>query len=199
MAREMAPLLNSTSNILDVGCGNGYIAHHLKALLNCSVTGIDVLKTSAAGLAYIPYDGRHFPIEDDSIDAILLCYVLHHARDLNLVISEIRRVLKTGGKVVIYEDTPRLKWDRAVCWLHNLQWKAKTGNCSFYREHEWRRIFNGAGFEVVQQRTLSRWRNLAHPVSRTFFVLRNSSPLQTPLPVRRSLEMAVLDEAYSVS
>jgi len=199
MAREIAPLLASTSTILDVGCGNGYIAHHLKALLNCSVTGIDVVQTSAAGIPYIPYDGRHFPIKDESIDAMLLCYVLHHARDLNLVISEMRRVLKVGGTVVIYEDTPRLKWDRVVCWFHNLQWKSKTGNCSFHREHEWRRIFTVAGFEVVQQRTLSRWRNLAHPVSRTFFVLKNNDASESSVSVRSNVGLAALDEAYGVS
>ncbi|MFN2414896.1 MAG: AAA family ATPase, partial [Pyrinomonadaceae bacterium] len=35
-----------------------------------------------------------------------------------------------------------------------------------------RRVFESAGFEVVSERTLSRWRNFAHPVRRTLFVLR---------------------------
>jgi ubiquinone/menaquinone biosynthesis C-methylase UbiE len=197
MAREIAPLLTSTTNILDVACGNGYIAHHLKALLNCSIIGIDVLQASASGIRYLPYDGRYFPIKDESIDAILLCYVLHHAQELDLVISEMRRVLRVGGTVVVYEDTPRLKWDRALCWLHNLQWRSRTGNCSFHREHEWQRIFTVAGFAVVQQRTLSRWRNFGHPVSRTFFVLKNSRDSHASVLVRRNADLAVLEEIWA--
>jgi ubiquinone/menaquinone biosynthesis C-methylase UbiE len=198
MAREIAPLLTSTRNILDVGCGNGYIAHHLKALLDCRITGIDVIPASAASIRYLPYDGRHFPVMDESVDAILLCYVLHHAQDLNLVISEMRRVLRIGGTIVVYEDTPRLKWDRAVCWLHNLQWKSRTGKCSFHREDEWQTIFTKSGFNVVQQKTLSRWRNLAHPVSRTFFVLKNCETSHSTVLVRRNTELAVLERVYGV-
>jgi hypothetical protein len=40
-------------------------------------------------------------------------------------------------------------------------------------EHDWRRTFSLAGFEIVKERQLSRWRNLAHPVSRRFFVIKN--------------------------
>jgi len=34
-------------------------------------------------------------------------------------------------------------------------------------------MFSLAGFEIVKERPLSRWRNLAHPVSRRFFVIKN--------------------------
>ena len=197
MALEIAPMLSSNANVLDVGCGNGFIAHHLKGLLECKVTGIDVVERTAANIEYVPYDGRHFPIRDQSVDAILLCYVLHHAQNLNLVLNEIRRVLRVGGTVVIYEDTPKLQWDRAVCWIHNLQWKGRTGDCSFHLDHEWEQIFTTAGFEVVQQKRLSRWRNFAHPVSRTFFVLKSSIASQQLPMERHNPELAVLDEAYA--
>ena len=46
-------------------------------------------------------------------------------------------------------------------------------------EHDWRRTFSLAGFEIVKERALSRWRNLAHPVARRFFVLQANSNSQT--------------------
>src|ERR1051325_7178692 len=49
----------------------------------------------------------------------------------------------------------------------------RTGPCTFQGEHGWRRMFSLAGFEIVKERPLSRWRNLAHPVSRRFFVIKN--------------------------
>jgi hypothetical protein len=38
-------------------------------------------------------------------------------------------------------------------------------------------MFSLAGFEVVKERALSRWRNVAHPVARRFFVIRANSLL----------------------
>src|SRR5215204_1824675 len=45
MALELARVLPRAGRVLDVGCGGGYIAHHLSALLGAPVSGIDVRKT----------------------------------------------------------------------------------------------------------------------------------------------------------
>src|SRR5262249_13488426 len=172
MALEVARVLPHGADVLDVGCGNGFIAHHLTGLLGKPVTGLDVDDYTAVQIKYLPYDGRHFPVRDQSFDAVLLCYVLHHAHDARLVLNEVSRVLRDGGLAIIYEDIPTLWWDRLVCWTHNRQWRGRTGPCKFQAEQGWRRMFSLAGFEIVKERQLSRWRNLAHPVSRRFFVIR---------------------------
>jgi len=43
-------------------------------------------------------------------------------------------------------------------------------------------IFSLSGFEVVKERPLSRWRNLAHPVSRRLFVIKAVSHAKTQRP-----------------
>jgi SAM-dependent methyltransferase len=172
MALEVAHVLPPRADILDVGCGNGFIAHHLRGMLGTTVVGLDVGDSPDARINYLPYDGRHFPVKDQSFDAVLLCYVLHHAHDPRLVLNEVSRVLREGGVAIIYEDIPMLWWDRMVCWAHDRQWRGRTGPCTFQMEYEWRRMFNLAGFEIVKERALSRWRNVAHPVARRFFVLR---------------------------
>ena len=73
MALEVASVLPPQANVLDVGCGNGFIAHHLQGLLGTPVVGLDVGKDTAARINYLPYDGRHFPVKDESFDAVLLC------------------------------------------------------------------------------------------------------------------------------
>ena len=171
MALEIARVIPRGSQVLDVGCGNGFIAHHLSAMLGASVVGIDFGKNSDAPIDYRRYDGTRFPAPDNSFDAVLLCYVLHHAQDVSVVLNEMRRVLREGGLAVIYEDLPQTWWDKGVCWFHNQQWRERTGPCTFCREHEWRALFRSFGFEIVNERGLSRWRNITHPVSRKFFVL----------------------------
>jgi SAM-dependent methyltransferase len=172
MALEVARLLPKHSQILDVGCGNGFITHHLSAMVGTSAIGIDLDATTDAAIDYRQFDGRQFPVGNDSVDAVLLCYVLHHAQDIRVVMSELRRVLRESGMAIIYEDIPDCWWDRVVCWTHNLKWRRRTGPCTFRCVSEWRCVFESAGFEIVRERRLSRWRNLAHPVSRRLYMLK---------------------------
>ena len=172
MAREIARVVPPNSRVLDVGCGSGFIAHHLSAMLGTKVLGIDLATHTEAAIDYRQFDGRHFPVADASVDAVLLCYVLHHAQELGVVLAELRRVLSAGGRAVVYEDIPAAWWDRAVCWTHDLKWRRRTGPCTFHSNAEWSALFRSAGFAVVTQRSLSHWRNFTHPVERSFFVIK---------------------------
>src|SRR5437899_7920639 len=67
MALEIARLVPRGSEILDVGCGNGFIAHHLSAMLSTMVVGIDLGNSVEAPIDYRPYDGVHFPLPDNSV------------------------------------------------------------------------------------------------------------------------------------
>src|SRR6266704_6093633 len=102
MALEIARIIPRGSEVLDVGCGNGFIAHHLSAMLGTRVVGIDLGNSAEAPIDYCRYDGWHFPLPNDSVDAVLLCYVLHHAQDIHSILGEMRRVLRDGGFALIY-------------------------------------------------------------------------------------------------
>jgi ubiquinone/menaquinone biosynthesis C-methylase UbiE len=172
MALEVARLVPAASRVLDVGCGNGFIAHHLTAMLGVPVVGIDLAARAGAPIEYLRYDGKHLPIANQCFDTVLLCYVLHHAQNFGLLMREVRRVLRRGGLVLVYEDIPCCWLDRVVCWIHNRQWQNRTGPCTFRLASVWRTLFSSAGFEIVAERPLSRWRNLTHPVCRSSYVLK---------------------------
>jgi ubiquinone/menaquinone biosynthesis C-methylase UbiE len=174
MALEIARVVPRGSEVLDVGCGNGYIAHHLSALLGRAVTGIDVADSTEAPIDYRQYDGREFPAANASFDAVVLAYVLHHAQDVRAMLNEMKRALRPGGVAIIYEDIPETLWDRFICWTHNLKWRKRTGTCTFRSESEWRAVFEVSGFEVIHDRQLSRLRNLMHPVCRRFYLLERT-------------------------
>jgi len=171
MALEIARVIPRGSQVLDVGCGNGYIAHHLSAMLGTSVNGIDVADSTDAPIEYRQYNGREFPAADASFDAVVSAYVLHHAQDVRAVLNEMKRVLRPGGVAIIYEDIPATAWDGFICWTHDLKWRKRTGACTFRDEEEWRALFTQFDFHVINQRRLSRGRNLTHPVARQFFEL----------------------------
>jgi ubiquinone/menaquinone biosynthesis C-methylase UbiE len=189
MALEIARAVPHGSEILDVGCGNGFIAHHLSAMLGTSAAGIDLNTSADAPIDYRRYDGARLPAPDKSFDAVLLCYVLHHTKDVSVVMKEVRRVLRDGALVVIYEDIPETWWDKGVCWIHNRQWRGRTGPCTFRNEHEWRSLLKSFEFEMIDERELSRWRNLSHPVRRRFYVLKQS-------PISSGLHAGFLDQRF---
>jgi ubiquinone/menaquinone biosynthesis C-methylase UbiE len=172
MALEIARIVPKGSAVLDVGCGNGFIAHHLSAMLGTEVFGIDVMNTTEAPIDYRRYDGRQLPVEENSVDVVLLCYVLHHAQDARMMLREVHRALRKDGLAIIYEDIPLTGWDKAVCWIHNRTWQRRSGPCTFLTDPEWRGLISASGFELLQQRGLSRSRNFTHLVSRSLYVIR---------------------------
>ncbi|MCA9666878.1 MAG: class I SAM-dependent methyltransferase [Myxococcales bacterium] len=174
MAREIAPYLAPQGRVLDVGCGNGFIAYHLRALLGADVCGVDVLPGATAPITYSRFDGHELDFVDDSFDAVLLCYVLHHAEDPARLLGEARRVLREGGRVVVYEDVPVTSFDRLMCLRHDAAWRGRSaadgGACTFQQPSAWRGLGEALGFDVIAARQLSRLRDIGHPVRRAFYV-----------------------------
>src|SRR3989440_5420565 len=70
MALEIARAIPRGSEVLDVGCGNGFIAHHLSAMMGASVIGLDVMDTTQAAIDYRQYNRARFPLADNSLDAV---------------------------------------------------------------------------------------------------------------------------------
>jgi ubiquinone/menaquinone biosynthesis C-methylase UbiE len=171
-AREVAGVIPRDGKVLDVGCGHGFVAYHLTAMRAAHVVGLDLAKRVDAPINYMSYDGARIPAGDGSFDTVLLCYVLHHAQDISVILNEIRRVLRKDGVVIVYEDIPQTWWDRIPLWAHNRKWEKRIGPCTFRNEDEWRFVFASYGFDVVEENPISRWGFLFHPVAHMQYVLR---------------------------
>nr|CBH40047.1 conserved hypothetical protein, SAM-dependent methyltransferase type 11 family [uncultured archaeon] len=100
-------------NVLDVGTGPVIIAF-LLAELGHDVTGVDLSEEMLrnarenAAIFNIPVEFRHgdaenLPFEDESFDAVVNRHVLWTLPNPERAIAEWRRVLKTGGKIVIVD------------------------------------------------------------------------------------------------
>lgn len=102
--------LRSTDAVLDYGCGIGNLVSRLSSI--CHVKGYDSSKKSlevCRGLvpnADLFEDSKKIP--SASCDYVVLSCVLHHVPENQQaeVISETFRVLKQGGRVVIFEHNP---------------------------------------------------------------------------------------------
>lgn len=99
--------------ILDYGCGVGLLSECLlKHLPRASIDGYDV---SGASIAEVPAalknQGRFSSNLQDlgrDYDAAVVANVLHHveAPERQAVVSQIRKMVKTDGKLIIFEHNP---------------------------------------------------------------------------------------------
>jgi SAM-dependent methyltransferase len=172
-ARTIADVVPSGASVLDVGCGTGFIAHHLCAM-NRRVTGVDLADATEAPIPYVRFDGRQFPFDDAMFDAVLFSFVLHHSQNIAGLLAEARRVLHANGRIVVYEDIPESWHDRVLCSWHDYKWRARTGPCTFLRVDSWIDLFQALGLRVAKRWSLSRSRNPVHPVLGAAFVLERA-------------------------
>ena len=102
---KMAPMLSG--KLLDVGCGS---KPYQELFTVDSYLGLDIDSemTRERGIADHFYDGKIFPFSDNEYDSILCNQVLEHVFNPDEFLSEIRRVLRPGGKLLL---TVPFVWD----------------------------------------------------------------------------------------
>jgi 2-polyprenyl-3-methyl-5-hydroxy-6-metoxy-1,4-benzoquinol methylase len=109
----------SGADILDVGCGAGHCAAELLAR-GPRVTGIDgsaTLLRHARGRvqdrAVLRLHDLEQPLDfaaDASFDGIVCALVIHHVTNRRRLLSEMRRVLRPGGWLVMSTTHPSADW-----------------------------------------------------------------------------------------
>jgi len=98
--------LPDVQDALDLGCGDGRLTRELRAE---RLTGADVSEVALARARGRLPKGRFFhlapdeplPFADAVFDLVLCAETLEHVRDVQLLLSEARRVLRPGGKLAV--------------------------------------------------------------------------------------------------
>lgn len=104
--------LPADAKILELGCGPGLLwkenAARIPSAWNVTLTDLSSGMLDAAwrnlvvtGRAYHfkELDAQEIPFADETFDAVIANFMLYHVPDLPKALSEIKRVLKPGGKL----------------------------------------------------------------------------------------------------
>jgi ubiquinone/menaquinone biosynthesis C-methylase UbiE len=108
--------------IIDVGCGPGFLTAQIsRELPEVKVIGLDINEATLKNakrtwlpdvhpkLEFLIGDAQQLPFLDNSVDFVISSLSLHHWADAHAVFQEISRILKPGGKFLIFDlrrDSP---------------------------------------------------------------------------------------------
>ena len=171
--RELAGELRvpPEGRILDYGCGH---SGHRRLFRGVEYVGADLAGNPHADLEIAP-EGM-LPVGADSFDAVLSTQVLEHVPDPELYLSECRRVLRPGGRLLlsthgmmVFHPSPEDYWRWTRPGLE--------------------RIVRGAGFELV------RFVGVLGPASTGLFLIHLAVDRRMPQPLR--LPLAILVQALT--
>jgi SAM-dependent methyltransferase len=110
--------LGRNSSVLEIGCGSGVYALHIAQTTGCSITGLDInplgiqnanqlaLNTGLRQQAQFQVCdvSKPLPFADETFDAIFSNDVLCHIPGRPALLAEMYRVLKPGGKRMLFSD-----------------------------------------------------------------------------------------------
>ena len=100
--------VHERGKILDIGCGDGDFSKAIAKKTGASLYGIDISrdcikKARSKGIEAkcVDIDGAILPFEDSLFDAVFCGDTIEHIFDTEKLVSEINRMLKPGGYLVI--------------------------------------------------------------------------------------------------
>lgn len=174
---------NSCNEILDVGCGDGKIDLFLMKCRNdLNIIGIDVLVREKTYIHVTEYDGTNIPLNDNSVDTLMMIDVLHHTKNPADIIKEAVRV---ANKNIIIKDHIKT----GIISYIKLRFMDYIGNAhygvdlpyNYLTLKEWKTLFRQNGLTIDKYITnLNLYKGFGHLLfdKNLHFVVRLNVPLR---------------------
>lgn len=153
---QLVPL--ASGDVFELGCGGGLNQEFYQSSLVSSFSGIDPhgglldaarARAQARGWAHDIREGagEAIPFPERSFDTVVCTFTLCSVSDPAQVMSEMRRILRPGGRLLFLEHGRAPDADVAR-WQDRIEpvWKRIAGNCHLTRPIG--AALRGAGFEV---------------------------------------------------
>nr|WP_237458478.1 class I SAM-dependent methyltransferase [Pontibacillus yanchengensis] len=153
--------------ILELGCGHGFVTQAFQNLqadvkgIHCSPEEISIAQKQNPEAHYIKGNPEYLPFEKDSFDIVYACNHWEHL-DRNKVLSEVDRVLKPKGYLLILDANCRL--DQECVAYHTNELLSMYGRTPLAthtfpsEEHshsffppEWFEEWRKAGFSIIDE------------------------------------------------
>ncbi len=152
--REAVSGLGAGAHLLDIGCGPVVYLHRylLRHGVSHTYVGLD-RRPPAAYLGtdnFVAYDleaGGSLPLADNSFDCIFLLAFIEHVQNPLPLLTEARRVLKSGGRLVLTTPSPQSRLVlELMAWLRLISREEIEEHKHYYSPPELYKLLTSAGF-----------------------------------------------------
>jgi len=94
-----------------------------------------MVESTALEIEFIDLPGEEIPLEDNSVDTVLVTYSLCTIADTDAALDGMRRVLRPNGRL-LYCEHGLAPDDKVVRWQNRLNspWKKIAGGCNMNRD-----------------------------------------------------------------
>ena len=144
------PRGSRTLRVLDAGCGQGTAFQFFDRRVRVFGTDISqpMLRPAALRGPVAVQEPLSLPFADDTFDAVYAFCIYHHIPDDDHVrhLSELRRVVKPGAEVMIFEHNPYNPVTARIFKRAPID-----RGCHMIRPARLRQIFRSAGFDELEQ------------------------------------------------
>jgi ubiquinone/menaquinone biosynthesis C-methylase UbiE len=143
--------------MLDIGCGTGALLQMVQEKkkdarlfgVDLSEKMIQVAKAKLGEKADLRVsDSEKLPFPNGAFDLVMCTFSFHHYPNPGAVLSEVRRVLAPGGRLILVDPTTAIPLLRQVVNFRNLF--IKDGTVRIYSKREMKVLAEAAAFEVVK-------------------------------------------------
>jgi ubiquinone/menaquinone biosynthesis C-methylase UbiE len=121
----MAPALTSARRLLDLGAGPGDFASRAAARhAGLTVIAVDPSRDFARprpSTQVVRASGEALPLAAGSVDIAICLSSIRHVRDRAATLGELRRVVRTGGSLIIVELDPKASAARIAAHANHLR------------------------------------------------------------------------------
>jgi SAM-dependent methyltransferase len=98
--------LGHAERALDLGCGDGRLSAQLDTasltLADVSAVALERARRRLPGAQIVELEPDDpLPLADSAFDLVLCAETIEHVRDVQLLLSEVRRVLRPGGQLAL--------------------------------------------------------------------------------------------------
>jgi SAM-dependent methyltransferase len=143
-------------SVLDVGCGAGYLLGKAAARAGLAL-GVDldgdrlreaILHGKPLSVGFVEVavaDGQHLPFADASFDRIICTETLEHVLDPRLILEQLARVLKPGGRLAV--SVPHHRCEAMLCRLIKGYFEFPGGHRRIYMPTTLHRALARAGLQ----------------------------------------------------
>ena len=152
--------VNPDDVVLDYGCGPGTFLIKMSMFTKNKLYGVDLseefIKECKENISNLKIQNvnvstvkpEKLPFDDEQFDTILLMDVIHHLDNINQNLKEIYRVLKKGGKLIVYEPNKL----NPLIWITHLIDKNERGLLKVGTFYKYSKLLDNLHLKIVHQR-----------------------------------------------